>query len=207
MTVTAASESWDALLVSLGVAPRPSGEPGNLLVSWFSSPLGPLLAGATAEALCLLEFSDPKRLETQLKALRGPLALPIAMGSNAIHDQTKEELDRYFRGETTGFSVPTARPGTAFQQRVWDQLLQIPYGETRSYQDLAHALGSPGAVRAVGHANAQNRLAIVVPCHRVVNKGGGLGGYGGGLPNKRRLLELEQSHRPKALGGLFASVD
>src|SRR5262249_7193303 len=85
-------------------------------------------------------------------------------------------------------------PGSPFQRRVWEQLLQIPYGETRSYEDLAIAVGSMGAQRAVGRANGMNRIAIVIPCHRVVNKNGQIGGYGGGLRRKQFLLDLEKSH-------------
>jgi O-6-methylguanine DNA methyltransferase len=90
------------------------------------------------------------------------------------------------------FEVPLHVDGSPFQERVWRQLLKIPYGETRSYQDVAVKVGSPDAVRAVGTANGMNRIAIVIPCHRVVNKGGKLGGYGGGLWRKQRLLGLEQ---------------
>jgi AraC family transcriptional regulator of adaptative response/methylated-DNA-[protein]-cysteine methyltransferase len=200
-------ESDKTLLGTLGVVAAPSCGSDSLLVSCIPSPLGPLLAGATAKGLCLLEFSDQARLEKQLKTVRHLFGLPTTFGTNVHLDRIKDELDLYFAGDLMDFSVPLERSGTEFQEKVWDELLRIPYGETRSYQDLADALGSPGAVRAVGHANGQNRLAIVVPCHRVINKSGGLGGYGGGLPNKRRLLDLEQSHRPKPLGGLFAAPD
>jgi AraC family transcriptional regulator of adaptative response/methylated-DNA-[protein]-cysteine methyltransferase len=91
--------------------------------------------------------------------------------------------------------VPLVYPGTEFEQRVWNQLLAIPYSETRSYQDLARTLGQPGASRAVGRANGMNRIAILIPCHRVVNHNGELGGYGGGLWRKRTLLELEKGGR------------
>lgn len=109
------------------------------------------------------------------------------------------QLRSYFRGELREFTLPLEMAGTEFQKRVWRELLKIPYGETRSYGDLASALGSPNAVRAVGAANGANPIAIVVPCHRVIGSGGKLVGYGGGLPLKRRLLALEQAH-----AGLFA---
>ena len=102
----------------------------------------------------------------------------------------------YFAGELRRFDLPLDLAGTDFQRRVWLELTRIPYGETRSYQDLARAIGSPKAVRAVGAANGANPVAIVVPCHRVIGAGGKLVGYGGGLPLKRRLLDLER-------GGLF----
>jgi AraC family transcriptional regulator of adaptative response/methylated-DNA-[protein]-cysteine methyltransferase len=108
----------------------------------------------------------------------------------------ERELDGYFAGSLKKFSVPLVYPVTTFQRRVWGQLLTIPYGETRSYEGLAAAIGDPRAVRAVGHANGQNRIAIVIPCHRVINKNGKLGGYGGGLRRKEFLLELERSGGP-----------
>jgi AraC family transcriptional regulator of adaptative response/methylated-DNA-[protein]-cysteine methyltransferase len=107
--------------------------------------------------------------------------------------QLERELAEYFAGTRTDFTLPLHAPGTAFEERVWRALLDIPFGETRSYEDIARAVGSPKAVRAVGRANGLNRIAIVIPCHRVVNKSGELGGYGGGLWRKRRLLHLERA--------------
>jgi AraC family transcriptional regulator of adaptative response/methylated-DNA-[protein]-cysteine methyltransferase len=132
-------------------------------------------------------------LETQMASIRKHFRLPLVPGSNAHLDQLRAELARYFDGALREFQVPLVYPGTPFQQRVWRELLLIPYGETRSYQDMARALGDANAVRAVGRANGQNRIAIVIPCHRVVNKGGALGGYGGGLRRKQYLLDLERS--------------
>src|SRR5262249_48693727 len=109
--------------------------------------------------------------------------------------QLKDELRRYFAGTLRAFRVPLHYPGTTFQRRVWEGLLEIPYGETRSYEALAEAVGCQGAQRAGGRANGQNAVCIVIPCHRVVNKGGKLGGYGGGLWRKRFLLDLEQGQR------------
>jgi methylated-DNA-[protein]-cysteine S-methyltransferase len=106
------------------------------------------------------------------------------------------QLRAYFEGELRRFDLPLDLAGTEFQRRVWLELTRIPYGETRSYQEMANAIGAPKAVRAVGAANGANPVAIVVPCHRVIGAGGKLVGYGGGLPLKRRLLSLER-------GGLF----
>ncbi|KQX50998.1 MULTISPECIES: methylated-DNA--[protein]-cysteine S-methyltransferase [unclassified Streptomyces] len=110
------------------------------------------------------------------------------------------QLDAYFAGELTVFDLPLHLIGTAFQLRVWEQLLRIPYGETRTYGELAEELGNPGASRAVGLANGKNPVGIIVPCHRVVGAGGGLTGYGGGLDRKQRLLAFESGTRePDAL--------
>ena len=110
--------------------------------------------------------------------------------------QTKRELDAYFLGKLRTFTMPLAPLGTDFQKRAWIALTKIPYGETRSYEQLAIAVGDKKAVRAVGRTNGLNRIAIVIPCHRVVNKSGALGGYGGGLRRKQFLLDLERSAQP-----------
>jgi O-6-methylguanine DNA methyltransferase len=106
-------------------------------------------------------------------------------------NQAGNELRTYFAGVLRQFCVPLDMQGTDFQLSVWNQLVKIPYGETRSYAQVAEAVGRPKAVRAVGAANGSNPVAIIVPCHRVIGAGGKLTGYGGGLPLKKRLLELE----------------
>jgi AraC family transcriptional regulator of adaptative response/methylated-DNA-[protein]-cysteine methyltransferase len=131
-------------------------------------------------------------LDTQFATLRRHFSCAIVPGENLHIKQLKKELHEYFVGSRRSFSVPLIYPGTPFQQRVWNELLKIPCGRTLSYEDIARRIGSPGAQRAVGHANGLNRIAIVIPCHRVVNKNGELGGYGGGLWRKQKLLALEQ---------------
>lgn len=121
---------------------------------------------------------------------------------DALLSEAVRQLGAYFAGELREFSLPLEMSGTEFQKRVWRQLLTIPYGETRSYMEVAAAIGSPGSVRAVGAANGANPIAIVVPCHRVIGAGGSLVGYGGGLPLKRRLLELEWQR-----SGLFGTAE
>lgn len=164
-------------------------------LAWLQSPLGPLVAGSTNEGICLLEFSDRRMLEAQFRTIRKLFAIPVVPGSSPHLDRLQKELSQYFDGTLQRFTVPLVYPGTPFQKRVWDQLLTIPYGETCSYQDLARSIANPQGVRAVGRANGLNRIAIVIPCHRVVNKDGKLGGYGGGLRRKEFLLELERSRK------------
>ena len=113
-------------------------------------------------------------------------------GSTQLLKEAKKQFGRYFAGELKKFDLPLGLHGTEFQRQVWNALLEIPYGETRSYQDIAVAIGNPLAVRAVGMANNRNPVAIIVPCHRVVGKDGSLVGYGGGLHVKKFLLELER---------------
>ena len=116
-----------------------------------------------------------------------------------ILHETAAQLERYFRGALREFDVPLDLQGTEFQKRVWSALLEIPYGETRSYSDLARRLGKPNATRAVGAANGANPIAIIVPCHRVIASNGSLWGYGGGLERKRFLLDLEASTSSSSL--------
>jgi AraC family transcriptional regulator of adaptative response/methylated-DNA-[protein]-cysteine methyltransferase len=161
-------------------------------IGWLETPLGPMVAGADSRSLRFLEFHDRTAIDAQLAALARTSGLPMSQGDCPVLDTLKGELEGYFSGRLQSFSVPVAAPGTAFQARVWKALAGIPYGETRTYGELARHIGSPGASRAVGAANGLNRVAIVVPCHRVVNAGGGLGGYAAGLERKRALLELER---------------
>jgi AraC family transcriptional regulator of adaptative response/methylated-DNA-[protein]-cysteine methyltransferase len=189
----------DAFGKLFGAPPGRSRGERCVLVRWLESPLGPLVAGATEEGVCLLEFTDRRQLEGQCREVRRRFGCEIAPGSNEHLDRLAAELNDYFAGSARGFSVPLVAPGTSFQKRVWQELLRIPYGRTISYEELARRVESPRAIRAVGTANGTNRIAIVIPCHRVVNKGGKLGGYGGGLWRKQFLLDLEQGQQQ--LGG------
>jgi AraC family transcriptional regulator of adaptative response/methylated-DNA-[protein]-cysteine methyltransferase len=160
------------------------------------SPVSPLLLGATERGLCALEFVGRTDLNGQLAELGKSLGIPVVPGTNTHTQQTERELKEYFAGKRKKFTVPMVPIGTPFQRAVWDQLQRIPYAETCSYEDLARSVNkSPTACRAVGQANGRNRIVILIPCHRVVNKDGSLGGYGGGLWRKRFLLELEQKHK------------
>jgi AraC family transcriptional regulator of adaptative response/methylated-DNA-[protein]-cysteine methyltransferase len=160
-------------------------------LAWIDGPLGPLVAGAVDAGICLLEFSDRRMLEAQADALRSRFGLPAAPAGHPLLAALEAELAEYFSGKRRDFDLPIAEPGTPFQERVWTELRAIPYGETRSYGELARAVGDAAAVRAVAQANGRNRIAILVPCHRVIGADGGLGGYGGGVWRKRRLLEIE----------------
>ncbi len=182
----------DAFVRTFGKSPGRSRTADCIVTAWVETPLGPLVAGATSDGICLLEFTDRRMLDTQFAVLRRHFACAIVPGENPHIRQLKKEIDTYFSGSLKRFSVPLVYPGTPFQQSVWKELLRIPYGKTVSYEDIARRIGSPTAQRAVGHANGLNRIAIVIPCHRVVNKSGKLGGYGGGLWRKQKLLVLEK---------------
>ena len=163
-----------------------------LKASWLDTRLGPMLAVVDEQALHLLEFVDRRGLEREIERLRARRKQAIVPGETAITVQIAAELAQYFAGERTAFETPLALLGSAFQQRVWAALQAIPIGETRSYADVAAAVGNPAAVRAVAQANGANQLAIVIPCHRVINADGELGGYGGGLSRKQWLLAHER---------------
>jgi len=161
-------------------------------VGRIETPLGAMVAVADDSALYLLEFADRPMLATQMKTLQRRYGCSVVPGVNGVFELLERELSEYFSGDLREFSVPLDARGTEFQVAVWDRLRAIPYGETLSYGDMASDLGRPDAQRAVGKANGDNRLAIIVPCHRVVRGDGSLCGYGGGLWRKKRLLELEQ---------------
>ena len=175
-----------------GKAPGQSRSDELITVDWVESPLGPLVLGSSRRGVCLLEFTDRRMLEVQFETVRKRFQCAVIPGASHINDQLKRELAEYFQGERKTFEVPIDAPGTQFEEKVWNALLTIPYGKTWSYFDLAKYIGDPASVRAVGTANGKNRIAIVIPCHRVVNKDGKLGGYGGGLWRKQFLLDLER---------------
>jgi AraC family transcriptional regulator, regulatory protein of adaptative response / methylated-DNA-[protein]-cysteine methyltransferase len=183
----------DAFSRTFGRPPGASVQVDCIFVSWLESPLGPLVAAANDRGVCLLEFTDRRMLETQFQTLKKIFSCAIVPGENEHLRKLKKELDEYFAGRLRQFTVPLIYPGTPFQERVWKELLRIPYGKTCSYEELARRVGSAEAQRAVGTANGRNRIAIVIPCHRVVNKDGRLGGYGGGLRRKQYLLDLEKA--------------
>ena len=164
-----------------------------LSIDKIHTPIGQMVCVATAKAVCLLEFEDRWNLEEELHQLERQLDAKLVNGRNSIIEQAETELQEYFEGKRKVFEVPLEMPGTVFQQRVWNALLAIPYGDTRSYKQQSIALGDIKAIRAVASANGQNRIAIMVPCHRVVGSDGSLTGYAGGIPRKRWLLDHESS--------------
>ena len=185
-----------------GTSPTTARARSVVHVTRVESPVGQLVLGATDDALVLLEFVDRRRLPTQIARVGKALGCVFAPGETPVLRRARRQIDEYFAGQRRAFDLPLGIHGTPFQEQVWRVLLEIPAGETRSYKDVAAALGRPEAVRAVARANGDNRLAIVIPCHRVIGADGKLVGYGGGLWRKQRLLELERGVPP-----LLAGVD
>jgi O-6-methylguanine DNA methyltransferase len=155
----------------------------------LDSPLGPLVAGATDDGICLLKFAGPRYDAAKLSKRYKAAVVP---GRHPYLNRLRDELADYFAGQLSAFTVPIVVRGTQFQETVWNELLRIPFGETRSYADIARAIGAASASRAVGNANGQNCVAILIPCHRVIASGGKIGGYGGGLDRKQFLLDIER---------------
>jgi len=147
---------------------------------------------ADESELYLLEFVDRRGLEREVERLRKKMHAAIIPGQTVPIQSIERELTQYFEGTLTEFKTPLHLIGSPFQQSVWEQLREIPAGETRSYADIALALGKPAAYRAVAQANGANQLAIVIPCHRVINSDGKLGGYGGGVARKEWLSNHEK---------------
>jgi AraC family transcriptional regulator of adaptative response/methylated-DNA-[protein]-cysteine methyltransferase len=185
----------DAFARTFNDTPGVSRDADSIKATRLLTPLGPMAAAATDEGICMLEFSDRRMLETQVKRLNRHFKAEVVPGENDHIARLGDELKRYFDGALRQFTVPLIYPGTDFQVACWDYLRTIPYGETRAYADEARAIGKPNAQRAVGRANGDNRLAIIIPCHRVVGNDGRLTGYGGGLWRKRFLLDLELKHQ------------
>ncbi|MEM9533228.1 MAG: trifunctional transcriptional activator/DNA repair protein Ada/methylated-DNA--[protein]-cysteine S-methyltransferase [Pseudomonadota bacterium] len=191
-----ASGFRDAFARLLGVAPGSLKARAELLADWIDTPLGPLVAVSDQAQLHLLEFHDRRALATELKKLTRQRS--IGFGRLPPTIQVEEELKHYFAGDDATFRTPLKFHGSAFVQSVWQALRAIPAGQTRSYSEIARAIGRPEAVRAVARANGANQLAIVVPCHRVLGSDGSLTGYGGGLWRKRQLIETERRYASPA---------
>ncbi|SEG53305.1 methylated-DNA--[protein]-cysteine S-methyltransferase [Paenibacillus sp. UNC499MF] len=169
-----------------------AGEPVRIETDTLDSPIGPLLLARTEKGLCAIEFGSVPEAVRKLEQWRdrwipGGILVPNPGGLREI----SEQLQQYFSGQRRSFHLAFDLRGTEFQLRVWTALLSVPYGATASYKDIAAAIGSPQAVRAVGGANNRNPVPIVIPCHRIIGAGGQLVGYGGGLPVKTALLEHE----------------
>lgn len=181
----------DAFKRLFGKTPGDARDTSPIVATLVPSPLGPLLAAATEDGLCMLEYADREKLPKQAADLMRFYGRPVVPGKNEHIDRVIRELEEYFAGERQDFEVPLDLRGTEFQEKVWKELVNIPFGDTISYEELARRIGKPTAQRAVGLANGRNRLPIVVPCHRVIQKNGQLRGYGGGLWRKQFLLDLE----------------
>lgn len=163
----------------------------TIIYKIIESPVGEFIAGATERGCCLFEFCDRGGFERIRMRMLKRYNREVKEGSNSLLNEIEKQSNEYFSGTRKEFDFPIDQKGTAFEKSVWNALMKIPYGETRSYGEIAKQLGKPGAPRAVGRANGMNYIAIVIPCHRVIDSNGNLHGYGGGVWRKRWLLEHE----------------
>lgn len=184
----------DAFSRIMGAAPTLANTQHILKATWLDTKLGPMIAIADEHELYLLEFVDRRGLEREVERLRKRTKSAIVPGKTAPISSIEKELAQYFSGKLSEFKTPVHFLGSEFQKIVWENLRKIPYGETQSYANIAKAIGNPKAFRAVARTNGLNQLAIIIPCHRVINTNGELGGYGGGVTRKEWLLNHEKSH-------------
>lgn len=187
------SEFRDAFSRIIGSAPTHSHHL-ILKAAWIDTKLGPMIAIADDAGLYLLEFADRRGLEREIERLRKRMKAAIIPGEASIIKKIEKELMDYFDGKNADFKTPLKLMGSDFQKNVWGALQKIPPSETRSYLDIANTIKKPTAFRAVANANGANQLAIIIPCHRVINANGDLGGYGGGISRKQWLIEHEKKH-------------
>jgi len=164
----------------------------TLKSSWLETPLGFMVAVTDEKALYFLEFVERQRLEEKIEKFCAKANANIVPEMTPIIESVESELKTYFEGKLKTFKIPLILVGSPFQENAWRELMHTPYGQTRSYTDQAIALERPLAFRAVANANGANNIAIIVPCHRIINNNGALGGYGGGISRKKWLLNHEQ---------------
>lgn len=183
----------EAFSKMMGAAPTQFNPQHTVLkVSWLDTRLGPMIAIADDEGLYLLEFIDRRGLQREVEKLRLKRKATIVPGITDPIQSITLELQSYFEGNLKKFETPVHLLGSPFQRLVWEELMRIPYGQTRTYLSQAKAIGQCTAYRAVANANGANQLAIIIPCHRIINSNGDLGGYGGGIPRKQWLIDHEK---------------
>lgn len=179
----------------MGLAPTKFSQQHTILkASWIDTKLGTMIAIADEVGLYLLEFIDKRGLEREVEKLRLEIKAAIILGITDPIKSITLELESYFQGKLKEFKTPLNLLGSTFQRLVWEELMNIPYGTTQSYMAQAISIGKNKAYRPVANANGANQLAIIIPCHRIINSNGDLGGYGSGVTRKKWLLEHEASH-------------
>ena len=165
-----------------------------MLIARIETQLGDMIAGSVEEGICMFEFGDRNTLSTEYNDLKRYLQQEIYEGENDHIRNLRLQINEYFVGIRKLFDIPLITPGTEFQKKVWNELLNIPYGSVITYRQQADALKNSLAIRAIANTNGMNRIAIIIPCHRVIGSNGSLTGYGGGLHRKKWLIEHEKKH-------------
>ena len=171
----------------------------NILISTYKSPVGEIILGSFQDKLCLCDWQYRKQRAQIDSRITKYFNATFRESTSSVIQTTEEQLNAYFNREIEAFDIPMSFAGTVFQEKVWNALIDIPYGKTMSYLSLSKALGDAKAIRAVATANGANALSIIVPCHRIIGSDGSLAGYAGGLSAKKKLLKLEKSFPPEQL--------
>jgi methylated-DNA-[protein]-cysteine S-methyltransferase len=172
----------------------------QIKINYFQTPVGELILGSFEGKLCLADWRYRKMRSAIDKRICTSLKSKFVEGDSQVLQDCKSQLNEYFENERVDFDIPLLFVGTEFQKQVWDSLLQVPYGKSETYLGLSKILGNEKAIRAVATANGANAISIIVPCHRIIGSNGDLVGYAGGLPAKKKLLELEGALSTSQLG-------
>jgi len=165
-------------------------------IQYYKTKIGNLVLGCFQDRLCMLDFRYRKMRNSVDKRIKQGLNADFIERDDDILQKTRQQIDEYLSAHRKQFDIPILMVGSDFQKQVWQQLMRVSYGQTASYSDLAKRINHEKAVRAVASANGANALALIIPCHRIIESNGGLGGYGGGLSVKKRLLKIEVGNRP-----------
>ncbi|MDG2019228.1 MAG: methylated-DNA--[protein]-cysteine S-methyltransferase [Porticoccaceae bacterium] len=160
-------------------------------IQYYKTSIGDLILGCFQDRLCMLDFRYRKMRNTVDKRIKQGLNADFIEQDHGILQKTRQRIDEYLSAQRKQFDIPILMVGSDFQKQVWQQLMRVSYGQTASYSDLAKRINNEKAVRAVASANGANSIALIIPCHRIIESNGGLGGYGGGLSVKKRLLKIE----------------
>ncbi len=166
----------------------------SINISYHKTPIGELIIGSFENKICILDFRYRKMRNTVDKRIKKGLYADFKEQEDEIIKETKKQIDEYLKGKRKDFEIPVLTVGSEFQKQVWAALMNIPYGQTVSYLYLAKSINNPKAVRAVASANGANAIALIIPCHRIIESNGGIGGYGGGLLAKKMLLKIEKEN-------------
>jgi len=165
-------------------------------IQYYKTKIGELILGSYENKLCILDFRYRRMRSVVDKRIKDSLQAEFIEQDDKILQETRKQIDKYLAGERKKFEIPILMIGSDFQKQVWKELMKVKYGETASYLDLAKRIDNQKAVRAVASANGANSIGLIIPCHRIIETNGGLGGYGGGLPVKKRLLKIEAENTP-----------
>ena len=163
-------------------------------IQYYKTKIGELILGSFENKLCMLDFRYRRMRSTVDRRIQNGLNAEFIEKDDEVLIETRKQIDKYLSGEIKEFEIPILLVGSGFQKQVWQELMNVKYGETASYLDLAKRINNEKAVRAVASANGANSIGLIIPCHRVIESNGGLGGYGGGLPVKKRLLKIESEN-------------